>query len=169
MKRAILNVACALLFLLIQTNINSAFGIEAICQFGIIAAVLSGGFSMPMISSTISILILGLICDLNGIGPLGLYTFSFMVVFGITRAIMTRLKSERVISLMIWSLLLCILFEFLQATLYSLFYQDTIFGGLFIRKFWLDALLTSLFTPVMMWFEHLLERIFTRRKASGLM
>ena len=168
MKRVILNALCAFILMLIQTNVSSAFGIQMVCQFCAIAALLTGALSMPMMSSAISILVLAVICDLFVSGPIGIYAFCLMVTFGIARALLSRFRYERVFALMIWSCILCILFESLQATLYSLYYLSTQYWVIFAQFFWKDAIATTIATPVVMWLILRLERLMSRRHTTGL-
>ncbi len=168
MKRVVINAVCAMLLMIIQSNVDSAFGIDYVCQFVVIAAVLTGAGAMPMISSCVSMLILACVVDFFVSGPIGLYAFICMVVFGISRALLTRFRSERLIAVMFWGCLLCVLFESLLAVVYSLYYWNGQFWHIFARSVWVDAILTALFTPVLMWIEHLVERILSRRHASGL-
>lgn len=168
MKRVIINAICALVLMLIQTNVGSAFGMNVVCEFFVIAAVISGATSMPMISSCLSMLALALLMDFFVSGPIGLYAFACMSVFAISRALLNRFRSERLISVMFWASLICIVFEAIQAALYSLYYFDTQYWKIYGNIFWIDALLTALMTPFVMWIEHLLERLFSRRHSNGL-
>ena len=168
MKRVILNVLCAFVLMLVQANVDSAFGVQMMCQFVVIAALLTGALSMPMMSSTLSILVLAIVGDFFVSGPIGLYAFCLMVTFGISRALLSRFRSERVFALMIWACLLCILFESLQATLYSLYYMSPRFWGIFGKTFWKDAIVTTIMTPLVMWIVLRLERLTSRRRTSGL-
>ncbi len=168
MKRVVINAVTAFLLMLVQSNVDSAFGIQAMAQFGIIAAVLTGMTSMPMVSSAISMLIFALLCDVFTSGPIGLAAFVFMLVFGIGRAIVARFKSERVIAVMIFCATMTILFEFLLAIVYCAYYREFVFLSIFVSQFWNDVLLTALLTPAVMTINHALESIFVRRKKASL-
>lgn len=168
MKRVIINASCALLLMLMQTNVDAAFGIQAMAQFGIIAAVLSGMTSMNMLPSAVSMLILALICDSFASGPIGLYAIAFMLVFGFSRVVINRFKSERIIAVMIFSAIMTLFFELLLALLYSAYYMDTVYHTIFLRVFWKDIILTALFSPCMLWLNLAFDVLFSRRRKKGL-
>lgn len=168
MKRVVINAVSAFLLMIIQSNVDSAFGIQAMVQFGIIAAVLTGMTSMPMMASTISMLIFALLCDMFTSGPVGIAAFVFMLVFGIGRAVVARFKSERVIAVMIFCAVMTIIFEFLLSIVYCAYYRDFVFLSIFLSQFWKDFILTAFLTPAVMTINRALESIFMRRKKAGL-
>ena len=168
MKRVILNVICAFVLMLIQSNVDAAFGLQLVCQFGVIAALLTGALSLPMVSSSISIFCLAILCDMFVSGPVGLYAFALMVTFGVARALLSRFRSERVFALMLWACLLCVLFDLIQTALYSVYYFNPKYWTLFVKLGWKDALATTIMTPVMLWSVLRLERLFSRRRTPGL-
>ena len=168
MKRVIINAVSAFLLMIVQSNVDSAYGIQAMAHFGIIAAVLTGMTSMPLMASAISMLILALLCDVFMSGPIGIAAFVFMVVFGIGRAVVARFKSERVVAVMVFCAAMSILFEFLLALVYCAYYQEFVFLSIFVTQFWKDFLLTALLAPAVMAINHALESVFMRHKKAGL-
>ena len=88
MKRVVLNALLALVLMILQTGVSSSFGLESVCHFTVIAAVLSGALSLPMISSTVSILLLGVVCDMWMSGVSGLTPLLLMIVYLGVRAAM---------------------------------------------------------------------------------
>lgn len=166
MKRVLINALTTILLMIVQTNVTSAFGMDVMCQFGVIAIVLAAATSMPAISSAIALLCVGLFCDVWGSGPVGLYAMAFMFTFAIAWAFMHRMKTERVIALMVCSALTCALFEGLLAAVYSIYYMESRFLAMFLRYFWIDALVTAILTSPVMWVTHMIEKLFIRRRAS---
>ena len=168
MKRVIINAICAFVMMLIQSNFNSAFGVELMAHFALIAAVLCCVLAMPVTSSAISILILGIVCDLMVSGPPGFYALTLSIVFVITYLLMKRLRSDRIISLMLYTAIAAIIFELLLTSGYCLIYRNWLYASIFVRHFLWNALLTAGFTPIMMYLVRFLEHLFNRRKTSGL-
>ena len=168
MKRVIINAICAFILMLVQANFDAAFGIQALAQFGIIAAVLTGMTSMSMRASSISMLLLALLCDIFSSGPVGIYAIAFMLVFGLSRAILFRFHSERIIAVMIACAVMSALFEFLLALLYCAYYWDSAFLTVFVHVFWKDLILTAIFAPVVMWLCNILETALIRHKKNSL-
>lgn len=168
MKRVIINVVTAFIFMLIQTNFASAFGLDLICQFGVIAIVLSAATSMNIVPSAVATLIFALLCDIFVSGPIGIYAFCLMVVFALAHALVARFKSERTISIVIWACLMTIVFELLLSCVYAAIYKEFHYFVIFINQVWKDLLITSLLTPVMMYVTHFAEKIFTQRRTSSL-
>ena len=166
MKRVIINALAAILLMLVQTNVTFAFGLDVLCQFGVIAVVLGAATAMPVIPSAIAMLCIALFCDIWSSGPVGLYAMAFMGCFAVAWAFIGRMKTERVIALMICSAIICIVFEVLLAAIYSLYYLDTHFLLVFLHQFWANALLTALMTPLVMWMTHFIEKLFIRRKSA---
>ncbi len=168
MKRVIINAICAFFLMFIQTNVDAAFGIQAMAQFGVIAAVLTGMCSMSMMPSAISMLLLAVLCDLFASGPVGLYAIAFMLMFGCSRALIHRFRSERVIAVMIFSVIMTVFFELLLALLYCAYYRSSAYLSIFVHIFLIDILLTALLAPGVMWLNGLLETLFSGRKKNGL-
>ncbi len=81
---------------------------------------------------------------------------------------MARFRTERVIAMMIFAAIAAALFEFLLAAGYGVFYQQTVYLMLFLRRFWLDAILTALFLPLVMVIVQLLDRLFSSHRKTGL-
>ena len=168
MKRVIINTICAIVMMLIQSNFNSAFGIEIMAHFTLIAAVLICAMAMPVFAGSISILILGLICDLMVSGPAGFYALTLSIVYVGMYLVMSRLRSDRIITMMLYTAIARILFDLLLTTGYCLIYRNGMYWTIFVRHFYLNAFLTAVFTPIMMYLVRFIEKVFTRRKTSGL-
>ena len=168
MKRVVINVVTAFIFMLIQTNFASAFGSDLVCQFGVIAIVLSAATTMNIVPSAVAMLIFALLCDIFVSGPVGIYAFCLMVVFALSHALLARFKSERTISIMIWSGLMTIVFELLLACVYSGIFKSFHYFVIFLEQFWKDVLITALLTPVVMYVTLFAEKIFTQRRTSSL-
>ena len=168
MRIVIINALCALLLMIAQSNFNASFGVEAMCQFGVIGMVLCCGLVMSPIASMVSMVLLAFVCDLWASGPTGLYALVFSLVFILFRAIMARFRTERVIAMMIFAAIAAALFEFLLAAGYGVFYRQTVYLMLFLRRFWLDAILTALFLPLVMVIVQLLDRLFSSHRKTGL-
>lgn len=168
MKRVIINVVTAFICMLIQMNITSAFGIDTLCQYGVIAIILSAATSMNLVTSSVATLIFALLCDIFVSGPIGIYAFCLMLVFGITHALLSRFRSERMIALMIWAAVMTTAFELLLACAYAGVYKDFHYFMIFVNHFWKDLILTVLMTPAVMYLNQLAEKIFTHRKTSSL-
>ncbi len=168
MRIVIINALCALLLMIAQSNFNASFGIDAMCQFGVIGMVLCCGLVMPSIASMVSMVVLGFACDLWASGPTGLYALVFSLVFIIFRAIMLRFRSERVVAMMIFAAIASAFFELLLAAGYGVVYRQTVYLMLFLRRFWLDAILSALFLPLVMFVVQLLDRLFSSHRKTGL-
>ena len=168
MRIVIINALCALLLMIAQSNFNASFGVDAMCQFGIIAMVLCCGLVMAPIASILSMVVLAFACDLWASGPTGLYAFVFAIVCILFRAIMSRFRTERVVTMMIFAAIAVAVFELLLAIGYGLVYQQTVYLSLFVRRFWLDAILTAVFLPIVVFFVQLLDRLFSSHHKTGL-
>ncbi|MBR4986432.1 MAG: hypothetical protein IKY83_11920 [Proteobacteria bacterium] len=168
MKRVIINVVIAFICMLIQSNVSSAFGLDIVCQYGVIAIILSAATSMSLVSSSVSMLIFALLCDIFASGPIGVYAFCLMVVFAVSHALMFRFRSERLVALMIWSAVMSVLFELLLAGVYAGIFWNRHYFFIFIDHFWKDMIATALMTPAVMALEHLAEKVFSRKKTSSL-
>ena len=164
MKRVVIYAVLALILMAVQANVHSAFGVQTVCHFGIIAAVVSGAFSFPLISSAIAMSLLAMTCDLFVSSPLGLYAFVFMVVFSISRALLFRFRSERLIFVLMWICIMGIAFDALLAAAYSAYYRDTVFFSIFLSFFWKNALVTTILSPVIIRFAHWWDRILTPKR-----
>ena len=79
MKRVVINALLAFILMLIQTSVASSFGLLSVCQFGILASVVSSALAFPTMSTSISMLLLGLAFDLWVSGPPFLYAFLFVI------------------------------------------------------------------------------------------
>lgn len=168
MKRVVINVVTAFIFMLIQTNFASAFGLDLICQFGVIAIVLSAATTMSIVPSAVATLIFALLCDIFVSGPIGIYAFCLMVVFALAHALLARFKSERTISIMIWGGLMTIVFELLLACVYAGIFKTPHYFVIFLDHFWKDVIITSLLTPIVMYITLFAEKIFTQKRTSSL-
>lgn len=168
MKRVVVNALCVMVWMLIQSNFDSAFGVEVMVQFGIIGVILACSMAMPVVPATVSVLVIGLFCDLWASGPAGLYALCLSLIYVGVYLIMTRLRSDRVISLMIYSALSCIMFEALLSTGYCLVYRTWVYWSIFKSHFIWDALATALFTPLIMVLVRSIETLVSRRRTSGL-
>ena len=168
MKRVIINTICAIAMMLIQSNFHSAFGIEIMVHFTLIAAVLCCAMAMPPFAGSISVLILGLICDMMVSGPAGFYALILSIVYVLMYLVMSRLRSDRIITMMLYTAIASILFDLLLTAGYCLIYRSWMYWTIFVRHFYLNALLTAVFAPIMMYLVRFLEKVFTRRKTSGL-
>lgn len=166
MKRVIINAMTAIILMLGQTNVTSAFGWDILCQFGVIAMVLASATAMPMIPSAVAMLCIALFCDIWSSGPVGLYAMAVMICFALAWGIIGRLKTERVIALMICSAVMSSLFEAILAAVYSIYYLDTHFLAVFGHQFWINALVTACMTPLVMGITHFVEKLFIRRKTA---
>ena len=168
MKGVIINAVCAFVMMLVQSNFHSAFGVTVMAHFTIIAVILSCALAMPPAASGISILILGIICDLMVSGPAGLYPLLLSIIYVGVYLVMTKLRSERVMSMMIYAAVSCILFELLLCIAYCVIYQSWQYWSIFIHGFIWNALLTTCFTPIMMYLNRSLEKLFDRKKTSNI-
>ena len=168
MKRVVINALCVIIWMLIQSNFDSAFGVEVMVQFGIIGVIMASSMAMPVVPATVSVLVFGLFCDLWVSGPAGLYALLLSVVYVCVYLIMTKMRSDRVISQMIYAALSCIVFEALLATGYSIIYRTWGYWSIFKAHFIWDAIATSLFTPAFMGMIRLIESLVSRRRTSGL-
>lgn len=166
MKRVIISAVCAFILVLIQTNFDSAFGFSVTIQFPVICAILACTLALPVVPASISVLCLGLVCDLMSSGPQGIYALSLGIVYVIAFVILNRLRTERVISLMFYVALGCILFDALQATGYSAVYRSLQYWRIFAHHFVWDALITALFTPIMMYLVRILESFLDRKHSA---
>ena len=169
MKRVIIHAVLALVLMIVQANVHSAFGIQLTCHYGVIAAVLSGVFTLPLTSSALSLLILATICDLFASGPLGLFAFACMLVFAVSRAFMHRFRTERFVFVMLWGCIMSIVLDAVLGILYSAYYRNAQFLTIFVQIFWKNALITGLMTPVVMWISQQLDRLFTPRRNNGFL
>ena len=168
MRIVIINALCALLLMIAQSNFNASFGVDAMCQFGVIGIVLCCGLVMSPIASIFSMVLLAFACDLWASGPTGLYALVFSLVFILFRAIMSRFRTERVVTMMIFAAIATAVFELLLAIGYGLVYRQTLYLSLFVRRFWLDAILTALFLPIVMFIVQMLDRLFSSHQKTGL-
>ena len=168
MKRVVLNALLALVLMILQTGVSSSFGLESVCHFTVIAAVLSGALSLPMISSTVSILLLGVVCDMWLSGVSGLTPLLLMIVYLGVRAAMLPFRSERVLAVMVYGILASIAYDALCALAYGVFYRSMTFFSIFGRVFWCDALWAAIWTPLVMWMVMFLDRVTSRKRKSGL-
>lgn len=166
MKRVIINALTAILLMLAQTNVTSAFGWDVLCQFGVIAIVLAAATTMPAMPTAVAMLCVAFFCDVWSSGPVGLYAMAFMASFAVAWAFIGRTKTERVIALMVCSALVCMLFEGILAVIYSIYYWDTHFLSVFLHQSWMNALMTACLTPLVMWAMHGIEKLFIRRKTA---
>ena len=168
MKRVVINALCVMIWMLIQSNFDSAFGVEIMVQFGIIGIILACGMAMPVVPATISVLVFGLFCDIWVSGPTGLYALLLSIVYVCVYLVMTRLRSDRVITMMVYAALSCIVFEAMLATAYGIIYRTWVFWSIFKSHFIWDALATAIFTPLLMFLVRALESLIGRRRTSGL-
>ena len=168
MRAAVLNAFCAVLLMIAQSNFDAAFGVNIMCQFGLIALVLACGVGISAVPAAVSLMIVALVCDMWASGPGGLYAFVMMLVFVLFRIVMSRIRSERVIAMMIYAAVAVVVFEWILAGAYAGIYRSTIYLSICLRRFWADALVTAAFVPIVMALLQLLDRIFTARRHSGL-
>ena len=168
MKSVIINAACAFVMMLVQSNFHSAFGTTVMAHFTIIAVILACALAMPPAAAGISILILGIICDLMVSGPAGLYPLLLSITYVVVYLIMTRLRSERVLTMMIYVAVSCVLFELLLCIAYCIIYHSWQYWTIFVHSFLWNALLTTAFTPAVMYLNRSLEKLFDRKKTSNI-
>ena len=81
---------------------------------------------------------------------------------------MLRFRSERVVAMMIFAAIASAFFELLLAAGYGVVYRQTVYLMLFLRRFWLDAILSALFLPLVMFVVQMLDRLFSSHRKTGL-
>lgn len=168
MKRAALNAFLAFVCLLLQSNIAAAYGFSAVCHFAIIAITVAGVCAMPMVSSSVAILILAFICDALSSGPTGLCALLLVLLSMLSRAFMSKFRSERLIFVVVCSAVSSALFDALTALSCALYYQNTVFGALFLSLGWKNALLTALASIPFLLFLQQLDKWTDKRRKSEL-
>lgn len=167
MKRLIITTLMALVLMCVQANVDSAFGLDFVCHFGMIAAVFLGVSAVPMMSSSIAMLILALVCDLCVSGPIALFALATMIVFAISRAFLFRFRTERMVAVMMGGALVSIAFDSLLAVLYSIYFQSTVYLSIFIHVFWKNAIVSFVMTPIFIGLVQAVEKLTTARRRTG--
>ena len=168
MKRAALNAFLAFAFLLLQSNIAAAYGFSAVCHFAVIAITLSGVCAMPMISSSVALLLLAFVCDALSSGPTGLCALLLVLISMLCRAFMSRFRSERLIFVIVCTAVSSALFDALTALFCALYYQNTVFGSLFLSLGWKNALLTAIASVPFLLILQQLDKWTDKRRKSEL-
>ncbi|MCL2325196.1 MAG: hypothetical protein FWC40_01640 [Proteobacteria bacterium] len=168
MHRAILNAACAILLLIIQSNVVFAFGPAFEPQHAVIAAVYAAIYAVPMMPATISILIVAMLYDQSASGPPGLYALVIMAVFLIIRWMNTRFRAQHIVLIIFYAILACCMAFVAMVAGYALYYPDSMIPELAMREGWRHILATALFMPITAWFIEVLSRLWLKRRNTGL-
>lgn len=168
MKRVVINALVAFFLMFIQTSISSSFGLLSVCQFGILASVVSSTLSFPTISTSLSMLLLGLAFDLWVSGPPFLYAFLFILVHLVTSAIISKFRTGHPVFVILYAVLASAFFDFVQCVAYSLFYRVSFYWDMLPRVAVVDAILTGIWAAPYMWGVLALDRFIVKRRAGRL-
>lgn len=168
MPHVLFNAFCAIMLIILQTNVIAAFGIGGWFQFGVIAASLAATLGMPIAAGTLSVLVVALFADYNASGPPGIYAFVLVVIFLILRMAAARFKPQRIFVIMIYAALATVAFEAALAVIYRLYYGNISTLSLFANQAIVDAIATALFLPIVATMVNALARLWQRRRQSEL-
>ena len=180
MKRVVINALLAFILMLIQTSVASSFGLLSVCQFGILASVVSSALAFPTMSTSISMLLLGLAFefvvrnslrfefDLWVSGPPFLYAFLFVIAHLVASAIIGKIRTERPVFVILYATMASAFFDLLQCVAYSLFYREGYYWDMFPRVVFVDAIWAAVWAAPYMWGVLALDRIIVKRRAGRL-
>ena len=168
MKRVVINALLAFILMLIQTSVASSFGLLSVCQFGILASVVSSALAFPTMSTSISMLLLGLAFDLWVSGPPFLYAFLFVIAHLVSSAIIGKVRTERPVFVILYATMASAFFDLLQCVAYSLFYREGYYWDMFPRVVFVDAIWAAVWAVPYMWGVLALDRVIVKRRAGRL-
>ena len=168
MPPAVFNAVLPILGMLIATNVCFAFGVNAVPDFAVIAAITSVALAIPFGSATAAFLFVAATADLCMSGPPGVVLLTSVLLFLTIRLLSSRIQPQHIVSIAISAGVATAVLHLSHAFIYSLYYKDVPFLKLYILNDWKAILATAVFAPVMAWLTNKIADLFNRQKKNKL-